>query len=69
MQIIPVILKALEFLQDFQVKIMKKKKKFQAAMYSNRQGWMQKMWNWQNKVKVVSTCIERFPLHLGEAFK
>lgn len=28
MQIIPVILKALEFLQNFHVKIMKKKKKF-----------------------------------------
>lgn len=29
----------------------------QAAVYSSSQGWMQKMWNWQNKVKVVSTCI------------
>lgn len=42
MQIIPVILKALEFLQNFHVKIMKKKKKIQAAVYSSSQGWMQK---------------------------
>lgn len=42
MQMIPVILKALEFLQNFEVKIMKNIM-FQAAMYSNSQGWMQKM--------------------------
>lgn len=42
MQVIPIILKALEFLQNFHVKIMKKIM-FQAAVYSNSQGWMQKM--------------------------